>query len=126
MKTFLGPPDKKSNIRPILRHIPNNETQLQQRLRFRRIEVEAWVDKFWRNHNKRFFTEKEEFVARNKTTQDENVSADKMSEFYKAFLDKNWKMHVFFNISWYLKNFELLILSLQVHLQSNFNKLRGK
>ena len=125
-KTFLGPPDKKSNIRPILRHIPENETELQKTLRLRRNEVHAWVDKFWMNHNKRFFTEKDEFVQKHKTAEQENVPADKMSEFYKAFLDKNWKVHVYFNLSWYIKNFELLFLALQVNLESVLRKIKGK
>lgn len=88
--------------------------------------MHEWVDKFWRNHNKRFFTEKEEFIEKHKTEEQGNVNADKMSLFYKAFLDKNWKLHVFFNLSWYIKNFELLFLALQVNLESGLRKLRGK
>lgn len=49
-----------------------------------------------------------------------------MSEFYKAFLDKNWKMHAFFNISWYIKNFELLFLAMQVNIVESVRKIRGK
>lgn len=123
---ILGPPDKKSNIRPILRYIPENETELQHRLRMRRGEVHDWVDKFWRNHNKRFLVEKDQFVAKHKTADQETVSADKMSEFYKAFLDKNFKVHVYFNISWYIKNFELLFLAAQVNLVNGIRKLQGK
>lgn len=85
-----------------------------------------WVDKFWKNHNYRFITEKDEFIAAHKVAGEESVPADKMSEFYKAFLDKNWKVHAYFNISWYIKNFELMFLALQVNLQSGFNKIRGK
>lgn len=92
----------------------------------RRSEIHDWVDKFWRNHNKRFFTEKDEFVQLHKKADQENVPADKMSEFYKAFLDKNWKMHVYFNISWYIKNFELLFLALQVNLEKGIRRIRGK
>lgn len=126
VKHISGPPDKKSNIRPILRCIHENETPLQQRLRLRRGEVHDWVDKFWRNHNKRFFTEKEDFVSLHKTAESDNVRADKMSEFYKSFLDKNWKVHVYFNLSWYIKNFELMFLALQVNLQTGIRKIRGK
>lgn len=128
MKIFyiLGPPDKKSNIRPVLRYIPDNETALQHQLRMRRAEVHEWVDKFWRNHNKRFFTEKDDFIKKHKTADQESVPADKMSEFYKAFLDKNWKMHVYFNISWYIKNFELLFLALQVNLEKGIRRIRRK
>lgn len=92
----------------------------------RRAEVHEWVDKFWRNHNKRFFTEKDDFIKKHKTADQESVPADKMSEFYKAFLDKNWKMHVYFNISWYIKNFELLFLALQVNLEKGIRRIRRK
>jgi apoptogenic protein 1 len=92
----------------------------------KRLEVHEWVDKFWRNHNKRFFTEKDEFIAKHKQPGEDSVSADKMSEFYKAFLDKNWKMHVYFNISWYIKNFTLMFTALQVFLHNNIRKIRGK
>lgn len=39
-----------------------------------------------------------------------------MSLFYKTFLDKNWKTHLNYNISWYKKNFELLILAFKVKM----------
>lgn len=123
---ILGPPDKKSNIRPVLRYIPDNETKLEYELRTKRIEVHDWVDKFWRNHNKRFTTEKDEFIAKNKQPGEDSVSADKMSEFYKAFLDKNHKVHVYFNISWYIKNFTLMFTALQVFLHNRVRKIRGK
>lgn len=126
VKKFVGPPDKKSNIRPILRCIPLNETELQQRVRLRRNEVQSWVDKFWKNHNKRFFTEKDDFIQLHKKAGEENVPADKMSEFYKAFLDKNWKVHVFFNLSWYIKNFELLFLAIQLNLEQSLRKFLRK
>lgn len=35
-----------------------------------------------------------------------------MSEFYKKFLDENWKLHVSYNLEWYKKNFEIIYLSL--------------
>ena len=49
-----------------------------------------------------------------------DISADKMSEFYKTFLDKNKKVHILYNISWYLKNCEILMLAFQVALQKLF------
>ena len=99
---------------------------MQLELRLKRKEVHDWVDKFWKNHNHRFFTEKEEFVAKHKIAGEDSVGADKMSEFYKAFLDKNWKVHVYFNISWYIKNFTLLFLALQVNLEKGMRKIKGK
>ncbi len=73
-----------------------------------------------------FFQEKEEFVKLYKKPEGEAVSADEMSLFYKSFLDKNRKMHIYYNISWYLKNFELLFLALQVNLEKGIRKLQRK
>ncbi|XP_055710471.1 COA8 family protein CG14806, mitochondrial [Phlebotomus papatasi] len=113
---YVGPPDKLSNLRPIVRHIPKNETPLEKKLRLLQMEVEEYNQKFWTNHNKRFFEERDEFIAANRRHTGENLSADEMSVFYKAFLDKNWKIHWYYNISWYIKNISLLLLALRVEL----------
>jgi len=39
-----------------------------------------------------------------------------MSVFYKAFLDKNWEVHLRYNAEWYRKNIGLVIFALQVKL----------
>lgn len=54
-KDYVGPPDKLSNIRPYVRHIPKNETALEMRLRLMQEEVEKWNHEFWSNHNKSFY-----------------------------------------------------------------------
>lgn len=123
---YIGLPDKKSNLRPILRHIPERETKLQEMLRVERNEVAAWNQKFWTNHNKRFYEEKEEFIAANKTVDCDTLSADRMSVFYKSFLDKNYKMHVYYNISWYIKNFGLLFLAARVNLEKMYKPKRNR
>lgn len=46
------------------------------------------------------------------------LTADEMSEFYKRFLDDNWKIHVNYNFEWYKRNFELLFLALRVSLEN--------
>ena len=53
---YIGPPDPESNIRPILRHIPENETKLQMKFRLKRVDVHEWNQQFWKNHNERFYT----------------------------------------------------------------------
>uniref|UniRef100_T1GQV5 Apoptogenic protein 1, mitochondrial n=1 Tax=Megaselia scalaris TaxID=36166 RepID=T1GQV5_MEGSC len=123
---YIGPPDKESNLRPYVRHIPPNETSLEKRLRESRIMVEEWNHEFWSRHNKRFYEEKEEFLKLHKTADDSEVSADKLSEFYKSFLDKNHKIHLLYNISWYCKNFDLLILATQVNIHNFLLKLKKK
>ena len=52
---YVGPPDKSSNMRPYVRYIKENETNLEKTLRLRRIEVDAWNNDFWSKHNKRFY-----------------------------------------------------------------------
>lgn len=51
---YIGPPDKVSNLRPVLRHIPEDETPIEKVLRLKRIEVEKWNQNFWTNHNQNF------------------------------------------------------------------------
>lgn len=69
-----------------------------------------------------YLQEKETFMASNKTIANGEISSDKMSEFYKMFLDKNWSLHFYYNISWYMKNSELLMLAFQVKLAKLFRR----
>lgn len=129
-----------------MRHKPHNETRAQQDLRERRLEIQEWNQNFWAKHNKRFFEvrtsrcwilhrfllilyrfqDKAEFIRLNKRPGQDTIPADDMSKFYKYFLDKNWKIHVLYNVSWYSKNFELLFLALHVNLEKVYRKVRGK
>ncbi|KAH8286782.1 hypothetical protein KR018_009632, partial [Drosophila ironensis] len=121
---YIGPPDAQSNLRPYVRHYGDNETELAKKLRLRRQEVEAWNMDFWMRHNKRFYEEKEDFIRLNKEIREKEVSADRLSEFYKTFLDKNWRIHLMYNISWYLKNFDILTLAAGVKLQKLIGKIK--
>ncbi|XP_017054720.1 COA8 family protein CG14806, mitochondrial [Drosophila ficusphila] len=114
---FIGPPDAESNLRPYVRHFDDNETRLARDLRLKRIDVEAWNTDFWTRHNKRFYEEKEDFIRLHKEKGNTEVSPDQMSHFYKTFLDKNWRIHMMYNLSWYLKNFDILTLAAAVQLQ---------
>lgn len=120
---ILGLPDKISNIRPVLRFKEPNETPLQKRHRLRQLEVESWVQAFWAHHNSAFKAEKLKFTEKHK---DLSVDNDKWSEFYKNFLDKNWQTHFYFNIAWYVKNFELLFLALRVNVEKGVRRISGK
>jgi hypothetical protein len=51
-----------------------------------------------------------------------NVSADKMSEFYRTFLNQQWKKHLDFNVEWQKRNAHVLFLSAAVALESLFKK----
>lgn len=52
---YIGPPDPKSNLRPIIRYKPAHETTLERKLRLKRIEVEEWNQNTWQKHNNDFY-----------------------------------------------------------------------
>lgn len=64
--------------------------------------------------------ERQEYIKNNLKPGDDRqtLTADEMSEFYKAFLDRNWKVHVNYNFEWYKRNFTLLYLAFRVNLES--------
>ncbi|CAB3252044.1 unnamed protein product [Arctia plantaginis] len=113
---MVGPPDPVSNLRTIIFKEPLNETHLEKRYRKLRADVQEWNQKFWTQHNSRFYQEREDYVKKNLPADKQNLTADEMSVFYKAFLDKNWKLHLNYNMEWYKKNFTLLKLALRIKL----------
>ncbi|XP_063821454.1 COA8 family protein CG14806, mitochondrial [Ostrinia nubilalis] len=117
---MVGPPDPVSNLRKIIFKEPPNETPLEKQYRELRTEVQSWNHKFWTQHNTRFFQEREEYLKNNLPEGKQNLTADEMSVFYKAFLDKNWKAHLSYNKEWYKKNITLLGLALQIKIRKLF------
>ncbi|KAL0893526.1 hypothetical protein ABMA27_013722 [Loxostege sticticalis] len=117
---MVGPPDPVSNLRKIIFREPPNETALEKQYRELRTEVQSWNHKFWTQHNSRFFQEREEYLKKNLPEGKQNLTADEMSVFYKAFLDKNWKAHIAYNKEWYKKNITLLGLALQIKIRKLF------
>lgn len=61
--------------------------------------------------------EKEAFTKAHKKPDEDTVSADQMSEFYKTFLDTNWRSHFNYNREWYLRNARILLLSYRTKLE---------
>ncbi|KAJ8725370.1 hypothetical protein PYW08_003553 [Mythimna loreyi] len=114
---MVGPPDPVSNLRKVIFRIPPNETELERKYREMRTEVQEWNQTFWEKHNSRFYQEREDYVKNNVPADKQNHTADEMSVFYKAFLDKNWKLHLNYNKEWYKKNFALLGLALRVKMK---------
>lgn len=53
-RDYIGPVDKISNLRPVLRHVPNDETPIERQLRLKKIEIDEWNQTFWTTHNRRF------------------------------------------------------------------------
>ncbi|XP_029981726.1 cytochrome c oxidase assembly factor 8 isoform X2 [Sphaeramia orbicularis] len=59
---WIGPPNPLSNLRPIIYHIPENETELEKRLRHLRQDTEDWNHDFWTKQNVTFSKEKDAFI----------------------------------------------------------------
>ncbi|XP_047527763.1 COA8 family protein CG14806, mitochondrial [Vanessa atalanta] len=123
---MIGPPDPVSNLRKIIFKKPDNETYLEERYRKLRMEVQEWNHNFWAQHNSRFFEERDLYLKNNLPEGKANLTADEMSVFYKAFLDKNWKTHLTYNKEWYKKNLTLLSLAIQVRITKLFRTKESK
>lgn len=52
---YIGPPDPKSNLRPVMLYKPKNESALEEKLRLKRMEVEEWNQNIWAKHNDEFY-----------------------------------------------------------------------
>ncbi|XP_041669337.1 cytochrome c oxidase assembly factor 8 [Cheilinus undulatus] len=121
---WIGPPNPLSNLRPIVYRIPENETELEKRLRNLRQETEDWNHDFWTKQNMNFSKEKEAFIisqlsAKGLTLRDEQgrrrtLTSEEMAEFYKNFLDKNRTRHANYNKQWYRRNFTITLLMARV------------
>ncbi|XP_021257721.1 apoptogenic protein 1, mitochondrial isoform X2 [Numida meleagris] len=106
-RDWIGPPDKRSNLRPVIFHVPSHESPLERRLRELREETQAWNQRFWARQNTAFQREKEEFIysrlkakgleTRDKTGQKVTLNAEEMADFYKDFLRKNFRKHMHYN-----------------------------
>lgn len=53
-RDWIGPPDKRSNLRPVIFHVPPRESPLERRLRELREETQAWNQHFWARQNTAF------------------------------------------------------------------------
>jgi hypothetical protein len=51
------------------------------------------------------------------------LTPDEMSVFYKSFLDKYWKVHMWYNFEWYKRNVHLLQLALQVKMDRVWRRI---
>ncbi|KAF7200940.1 cytochrome c oxidase assembly factor 8 [Nothobranchius furzeri] len=125
---WIGPPNPLSNLRPIVYHIPEKESDLEKRLRMLRQETEDWNHEFWTKQNISFSKEKEAFIishlkAKGLTLRDEDgrrrsLNSEEMALFYKSFLDQNKLRHANYNREWYRRNFSITVLMARVAVTS--------
>uniref|UniRef100_H3D4B9 Cytochrome c oxidase assembly factor 8 n=1 Tax=Tetraodon nigroviridis TaxID=99883 RepID=H3D4B9_TETNG len=133
---WIGPPNPLSNLRPIVYHIPENETELEKRLRHLRQDTEDWNQEFWANQNITFSQEKEAFIishlkAKGLGLRDEQgrrrtLNSEEMAVFYKSFLDKNRTRHAKYNREWYRRNLNITLLMARVTLSSVWRRVTDR
>ncbi|XP_029349785.1 cytochrome c oxidase assembly factor 8 [Echeneis naucrates] len=131
---WIGPPNPLSNLRPVVYHVPENESELEKRLRHLRQETEDWNHDFWTKQNVSFSKEKEEFIishlkAKGLTVRDEDgrrrsLNSEEMAVFYKSFLDKNRTRHANYNKEWYRRNFTITLLMARIALNNMWSTVR--
>ncbi|XP_029315902.1 cytochrome c oxidase assembly factor 8 isoform X2 [Cottoperca gobio] len=124
---WIGPPNPLSNLRPIVYRVPENESELEKRLRHLRQETEDWNHTFWTKQNFTFNKEKDAFIfsqlnSKGLTVRDEQgrrraLNSEEMAVFYKGFLDTNRIRHANYNKEWYRRNFTITLLMARVALK---------
>ena len=72
---------------------------------------------------------KEEFVtsvlerrSKDASSTGQTLTADDLSEFYRAFLDENREKHLKYNVEWHMKN----ICLLWPGIKANFSRLKKR
>lgn len=130
---WIGPPNRLSNLRPVVYRVPETETELEKRLRTLRQETEDWNHDFWTQQNITFSKEKESFIAsqlsakglsrRDEQGRRRSLDSEEMAVFYKNFLDKNRTRHANYNKEWYRRNFTITFLMARVTLQNVWKNL---
>ncbi|XP_072031635.1 cytochrome c oxidase assembly factor 8-like [Amphiura filiformis] len=130
---WIGPVDKRSNLRKIHFAEPLEETEREAAYRKMRQETYEWNHQFWARQNQNFIQVKEEFVedtfakkGMNATDNEgakQNLSTEEMAEFYRNFLHDNRQILKEYNREWYRRNFGLLWPALRVTIDKVLRKL---
>ncbi|XP_034418782.1 cytochrome c oxidase assembly factor 8 [Cyclopterus lumpus] len=127
---WVGPPNRLSNMRPVVYRVPQKESELEGRLRRLRQDTEDWNHDFWTRQNISFSQEKEMFISsqlsvkglteRNENGRRRTLNSEEMSVFYKSFLDTNRTRHADYNKEWYRRNFTITLLMARVALKNTW------
>ncbi|XP_042245175.1 cytochrome c oxidase assembly factor 8 isoform X1 [Thunnus maccoyii] len=133
---WIGPPNPLSNLRPIVYHIPENESELEKRLRHLRQETEDWNHEFWTKQNITFRKQKDAYIIsqlkakglpmRDEQGRRQSLNSEEMAVFYKNFLDKNRTRHANYNKEWYRRNFTITFLMARVALHNIWRTVSHK
>ncbi|XP_072172685.1 COA8 family protein CBG23705, mitochondrial-like [Diadema setosum] len=138
-RDWIGPADKRSNLRRVILRQPENESKAERMYREQREDTNEWNHQFWSQQNEKFIKAKEKFVKsrleekkREAEISTENsevlsdvkqvLSAEEMAKFYQEFLKDNRKVFQDYNKQWYYRNFSLLIPAIKANLHRLLRK----
>jgi len=127
---LIGPPRPASNLRPVKFAVRETETPLELRLRNLRQETQKFNQDWWTEHNREFKQGRESFIKNILETKYPNepdkstLSADEMSQFYREFMNQQWKSHVEYNKEWQKRNWSIIFLSARVKLEKLLDRGR--
>ncbi|XP_066931026.1 COA8 family protein CBG23705, mitochondrial-like [Clytia hemisphaerica] len=118
---YVSKPNPDSNIRQVVYSKAANSDE--EILNTKRTMTNHWNDEFWKVHNQNFFQAKKEFIeTANAASGTGQEVADKLSIFYKEFLEKNHDVYMEYNREWYRRNFSLLWLNVCSSLRKPFSR----
>lgn len=124
----VGKPQLLSRLRYVEVIRREDETDKEREYRTHYEDIQNWNNKYWAENNELFNRRKTEYIKRNfgNMNEQEALSHDQLSDFYRDFLEENRDRHVRYNKIWYRNHLSLLHSSinaklsrLKVNLSSN-------
>lgn len=95
-----------------------DETRDERAYRLHYEELQKWNNHYWAENNELFNKSKADYIKRNFGNIDEQeaLSHDQLSDFYRDFLEENRDRHVEYNRIWYGNHLSLLSNSINAKL----------
>ncbi|XP_023343678.1 apoptogenic protein 1, mitochondrial [Eurytemora carolleeae] len=127
---MIGPAHPISNLRALQLGRKHNETKYEVKLRLVRQETQMFNQEFWVEHNTAFKQGREKFInnllaVKYPTEKDKKtLTSEEMSEFYREFMNQQWRNHLQYNLDWQKRNFKIIFLTGIVRIQALLSFLR--
>lgn len=95
-----------------------DETDAERDYRLHYESIQNWNNKYWAENNELFNRSKADYIKRNfgNINEQEALSHDQLSDFYRDFLEESRDRHVEYNRIWYGNHLSLLHSSINAKL----------
>lgn len=109
-RRVVGKPQLLSRLRYVEVIRRNDETEREREYRMHYEDIQNWNNEYWSQNNELFNRSKAEYIRRNfgHMNEQEALSHDQLSDFYRDFLEENRDRHVRYNKIWYKNHISLL------------------